>query len=244
VLTTGRKVSIAALAITAAGLAACGKSPSTDAAQQDLQRDLQLASATTMNLAGGQVDSALLVTMETQPRGVPQAAKTVKKGAGTRAVRSETPTVLATPDVDVAAVEESEEVQAENIAPSPEPTNEPVAVAPRPVPVIVQTGGTGDYGTGTNGGGVLGGGIGRGGVVIRGGGVDGDNCDLHRGGRGGIVMRGPVYTIPRTTVPRPTGVYTRPRDTGSSVTTTSRPTQSGVARGAGGIATSARGRIR
>ena len=239
-LTTGRKVSIA-LAITA-GLAACGKSPSTDAAQQDLQRDLQLASASTMNLAGGQVDQALLVKMETQPQGVPQAAKTVKKAAGTRAIRSGTPTVLATPDVDVAAAEESDEVQIESIAPSPEPTNEPVAVAPRPAPVVVQAGGAGDYGTGTNGGGVLGGGIGRGGVVIRGGGVDGDNCDLHRGGRGGIVMRGPVYTIPRTTA-RPSGVGIRPPVSGSGGLATPRgPTQSGA--GPRGVATGMRSRIR
>ena len=216
--TSRNRVSIVALAFTAAGLAACGKAKSTDIAQQDLQRDLQLASASTMNLAGGRVDPALLSSLETQPRGTPEARKTVKKGAGPRAVRSETPTVLATPDVDVAAVEENDDVQAESIAPTPEPTNEPVAIAPRPTPVNLPAAGAGDYGVG-NGGGVFGGGSGRGGVVIRGGGVDGDNCDLHRGGRGGVV-RGPVY-IPRVTVPQRTGVTMRPSHIPSSGTTAS-----------------------
>lgn len=213
--TSSSRFSIVALAITAAGLAACGDARSSDTALQDLQdlqRDLQLASATTINLAGGQVDSSLLSSMETQPQGVPEAAKTVKKGAGTRAVRSETPTIMATPDVDVAASDESEEVQTESIAPSPEPTNEPVAIAPRPAPVVIQAGGAGDYGTG-NGGGVFGGGGGNGGVVIRGGGVDGDNCELHRnGGRrgGGMISGAPIY-IPSPNVPRTGGSSIRPR---------------------------------
>jgi hypothetical protein len=194
-VSTKLKLSIAALAI-AAGLAACSGGKATDTAKaDDFKRDLQLASSTTMDLAGGKVDPALLNSLETQPQGAPQAAKTIKKGAGSRAVRSKAPTVRATPETDVAATDESSEATTVATAPVPEPTHEPVAVAPRPVPIVVQAGDatSGDYGTSGNGGGVFGGGGGIGGVVIRGGGVDGDHCEPH-GGRGRT--RGPVYTNP------------------------------------------------
>jgi hypothetical protein len=194
---TTLKLSIAALAI-AAGLAACSGGRATDTAKaDDFKRDLQLASSTTMDLAGAKVDPALLNSLETKPQGAPQAAKTIKKGAGNRAVRSKAPTVRATPETDVAATDDhSEQVTTVATAPVPEPTHEPVAVAPRPVPIVVQAGDAtaGDYGTGGSGGGVFGGGGGIGGVIIRGGGVDGDHCEPH-GGRG-RTTRGPVYTNP------------------------------------------------
>jgi hypothetical protein len=226
--TMTRSLSIGALAV-AAGLAACADSRSTDTS--DIERDLQLASASTMNLAAPRVDPELLTSMETRPPGAPERASTVKRGAGTRAIRSETPTVEATPDVDVAAVDEVEaDVQTESVAPEAEQTNEPVAVAPRPAPVVVQAGNAGDYGTS---GGIFGG-SGGGGVVIRGGGVDGDNCELHRRGRGGQVLggRGPVYsppTVPRTggifiggTSPSRGGIGTRTMDRAGSVRSTVR----------------------
>ena len=193
------KLSIAALSL-AVGLSACRDGQAADVAQQDdFKRDLQLASSTTMDLAAPKVNPALLTLSETKPNGAPQTSKVVKKGAGNRAVRSHTPTVRAKADVDVAAVEETNDVvQTIAEAPVPEPTNEPVAIAPRPQPVsIPATVSGGDYGTGSSGGGVFGGGGGIGGVVIRGGGVDGDNCEIHTGrgrypGRvGGI--GGPVY---------------------------------------------------
>lgn len=193
------KLSIAALSL-AAGIAACGEGRATDTAkQEDFKRDLQLASSSTMDLAGPKVDPALLASLETKPQGAPQAALTVKKGAGNRAVRSNTPTVRATAETDVAAVDESSEVvEMVTNAPVPEPSNEPVAIAPRPTPVVIQSGGgAGDYGTSGNGGGVFGGGGGIGGVVIRGGGVDGDRCEIHD--RRGRTSRGPVYipSVPR-----------------------------------------------
>lgn len=211
------KLSIAALSL-AAGIVACGGGRADAAKQEDFKRDLQLASSSTMDLAGPKVDPALLASLETKPQGAPEAALTVKKGAGNRAVRSHNPTVRATPETDVAAVDESiEEVETVTIAPVPEPSNEPVAVAPRPTPVVVQTGG-GDYGTSGNGGGVFGGGGGIGGVVIRGGGVDGDRCEIHNGR--GRTRGGPVYipigggigtarmpsrpTFPQASRPRPT----------------------------------------
>jgi hypothetical protein len=189
------KLSIAAL-IVGAGLSACAGKGATDTAKKDdFSRDLQLASSTSLDLATPKVNPALLTSLETKPQGAPQAASTVKKGAGNRAIRSHNPTVRATPELDVAAVDENSD-QVTQIAEAPvATTNEPVAVAPRPspTPVIVQAGdGSGDYGTSGNGGGIFGPGGGLGGVVIRGGGVDGDHCELHGTGRGGT-MRRPVY---------------------------------------------------
>lgn len=194
--------SLSLLAIATA-IAACADA-NANATQDDLKRDLELASATTMKLATPQVDSSLLTSLETKPIDAPAPAKVVKKAPqGPRAIESETPTVESTPTEEVAAVEE-EQTQTETIAPAPAPeSSEPVAVAPRPQPSIIQAGGAGDYGVGTGGMGT-----GRGGVVIRGGGVDGDNCRPH-GRNGGIVTsRGPVY-IPSTVTPRGTRVITR-----------------------------------
>lgn len=193
--------SLALLAIAAA-VAACADA-SANANQDELKRDLELASATTMKLATPPVDSSLLTSLETKPNNAPAPAPVVKRGAGPRAVQSDAPTVEATPETDIAAVEE-EQTETETIAPAPAPeSSEPVAIAPRPQPTIIQTGGTGDYGVGNGG---MGGG--RGGVVVRGGGVDGDNC-RPRGRNGGeIVFRGPVY-IPQTVTPRGTRVVPR-----------------------------------
>jgi hypothetical protein len=196
------KLSIAVLSL-AVGVAACSEGRATEAAQQDdFKRDLQLASSTNLDLAGHKVDPSLLSSLETQPKAAPIAAVTVKKGAGNRAVRSQTPTVRATPTEDVAAIDDAaDEVVTIEEVPVPEPTSEPVAVAPRPTPVGIPAagGGSGDYGTSGNGGGVWGTGGGIGGVVIRGGGVDGDHCEIHGTGRGGR-MGGPVYvpSVPRT----------------------------------------------
>lgn len=210
---TTMKLSISTLAVfalfaLATGIAACSDARATETAQADeLKRDLELASATTMKLAGPAVNPALLNTMETQPMSAPTPATSVKRGAGTRAVRSNAPTVLAAPESE-AADETSVELEALASAPMPD-VSEPVAVAPRPTaPEVIATSlPAGDYGTGSGGGGVFGGGGGRGGVVIRGGGVHGDNCELHRRPRG-TTSRGPVYvpSVPiasQPTVSRP-----------------------------------------
>ena len=203
------KLALPALAVVAA--AACGDARANDATQNELKRDLELASATTMKLATPAVDSALLSAMETKPLRAPEPSTVVRRGAGTRAVRSETPTVEAEPELDLAAEGESEVTETVAAAPAPEPITEPVAVAPRPQPAIIQTGGAGDYGVGTGGMGGGGGGMGGGGggVVIRGGGVHGDNCEIHRRGGGGIYTRGPLI-IPQTTARTPST-----RNTGS-----------------------------
>jgi hypothetical protein len=188
------KLHLASLAVVVA-VAACSDASANDARNDELKRDLELAS-TTMNLATPAVDPALLSAMETRTLNAPAQATVVKRGAGSRAVRSQNPTVEAAPENDLAAVDETEQVETESEAPAPD-VSEPVAVAPRPQPVIIQTGGVGsagDYGVGT------GGGPGSG-AVLRGGGVHGDNCDLHRG-RGGVVYRGPVYIPQNPTVSR------------------------------------------
>ena len=204
------------VAAVAAVVAACGDARATDAArQEDLERDLDLASATTMALASAQVDSALLNSLETAPRGEPSAATTLKQGDGSRAVRSSSPTVRATPEVSAAAVDEDAQTETLAEAPAPEAL-EPVAVAPRPAPpVVIATGSpAGDYGTGGSDGGIFGGGMGGGGVIIRGGGVDGDNCELHtRGGRRGT-SRGPIYVPTVPVAAQPSGPQDRSRGVG------------------------------
>lgn len=184
--------------VVAASLIACRDARTTDTARDaELKSDLELAS-TSMNLAPNKVDPSFLDSLETRPQGAPKAATVVKKGHGPRVIASRTPTVRAAQDPEPAAAETADVTQTVAQAPAPD-VSEPVAVAPRPAPVDAQP--AGDYGTG--GGGVFGGGGGIGGVIIRGGGVDGDNCDLHtRGGRRGTT-RGPIYmpTIPVATQP-------------------------------------------
>lgn len=197
------RVALAALTLIgiAGAIAACSDARADgSAANSDLERDLELASAATLALAGRAVDSANLSSLETKPASAPETSRVVKRGAGPRAVRSTTPTVRATPDPVPAAADGEGEALAESAAAS---ESEPVAVVPVPAPVVIPAGApAGDYGSG---GGIFGPGSGRiggggTGVVIRGGGVDGDNCELHRRPRG---TRGPVY-VPVVPTSRPT----------------------------------------
>ena len=240
---TSMKLSISAF-VLAAGVSACAGKNATDLANQDdFKRDLQLASST-VSLTTPKVDPSLL-TLETKPQGAPLTASVVKKGAGTRAVRSKTPTVKAAPQTDVAASDESSsqvDVLAE--APAPE-VSEPVAVAPRPSPVpVIQTSGdgSGDYGTSGNGGGIFGPGGGIGGVVIRGGGVDGDHCEIHGARRprntGGVYM--PPSRMPGTVIGSGGGMGTSRRGGmggigsrigGSGISSVSRPSGVTMRRG-------------
>jgi hypothetical protein len=204
------KLSLATL-VVAAAVSACADARATDA-DADLQRDLALASST-VSLAAPAVDPALLNSMETEPKGAPEKAPVLKKAEGSRAVRSRTPTVRAAPVEELAAAEETEEVaEVMDEAPTPEESTEPVAIAPRPEPVVIETAGAGDYGTGN--GGVWGNG-GRGGigVILGGGGIDGDNCELHRRRRPGTYS-GPVF-VPQAPIPTTGGTSVNlPRPTG------------------------------
>jgi hypothetical protein len=181
------KVTLVSLALigVAGAIAACSDARATETAKDaDLSRDLELASAATLALAGRGVDSANFASLETKPASAPEASNVVKRGAGPKAVRSKTPTVRATPMSEPATAEGEGESFAESVAAS---ESDPVAILPVPAPVAAPASApAGDYGSG---GGIFGsgdGGSGSGGrgVVIRGGGVDGDNCELHRRPRG------------------------------------------------------------
>ena len=211
------KVTLASLALVgiAGAIAACSDARATETARDaELSRDLELASAQTLALAGPVVDSANLASLETKPIAAPQAAPVVRRGTGTRAVRSKAPTVRATPVAEPAAAAGEGASMAEEAS---QAESEPVAVVPLPAPAPVPAAPAGDYGSG---GGIFGDDRGRigggtGGVVIRGGGVDGDNCELHRRPRG---TRGPVY-VPATIIPSGAPRTARPSrgTTGGSV---------------------------
>lgn len=216
---TSIKVTLASLAliVIAGAIAACSDARASESVKDaDLSRDLELASAATLALAGRAVDSANLASLETKPLSAPERATVVKRGAGSRAVRSKAPTVRATPEPEPAASEGEGESLAE-VATLDE--SEPVAMVPLPAPVAIPASGpAGDYGTG---GGIFGPGDGRiggggSGVVIRGGGVDGDNCELHRRPRGGT-SRGPIYVPVVPTTSRPTAVNRPSRGGGISI---------------------------
>ena len=151
----------------------------------DLQRDLQLASTSTLKLANSTVDPAKFGRLETQPQSAPQVASHLRKGAGPKAITSRTPDLKATLIPQVAALNISQ-IQTEAPAPALTPTMDPVATLPAPgsAPGLPGTDGVGD--ANGQGDGNSSGGYGpRIGVVIRGGGVDGDHCEPH--GRGPLV---------------------------------------------------------
>jgi hypothetical protein len=156
------------------------------AADGDLQRDLQLASASSLELAPTSHAVATVSPIEAPSEAAPERATRPKRSStGTRALRSRKPVVHAAPEPEVAAAsEEAQPSEVTDVATSADATAQTPAglsadaggvALPRPtaVPVSYPAGG-GDSG----GGGILGGIFG---AVIRGGGVDGDHCQIHRG---------------------------------------------------------------
>ena len=176
----------------------------------DFAKELEKADAAGLQLASQQSAKQFSLS-ETVPETKPEA-KTVTKRApsGNKAVRSKTPTVKAAPE-NVAAdvVEEIPDMTVMAQSSAPTHVEAPVPTTPEPSPATspapAQDQGPilrGGSGTGASGNG---GGIGMGtaigvifGSVIRGGGVDGDNCDP-RGAHGGRVptsVQRPVYGTP------------------------------------------------
>ncbi len=190
---------IAAMSAALLALAACGRTK-TDAKNDALSKDLQLASSS-IDLATTRPNNITLSPVEEMPLSKPERARSLKKAAGPKAVRSHTPTVRATPTTEAAAEQPAPQTQTVE-APSPVPEAAPApslppATRPSPAPIPGPDPGTGraqgDGGGSTIGailGGILGG-------VILGGGVDGDRCEPHGGRRGrgpyggGVIV--PVY---------------------------------------------------
>jgi hypothetical protein len=154
--------------------------------------DLQRAQAAGLDLAQAQGANKYALT-EIAPESKPQPSKSLKSGSGPKAVRSKSPTVKAAPEPVAAEVaEDIPEVQVIQTAAAPTPAVINVPAVPRPVPQTAPGSGS-DQGPILAGG--TGGGIGMGGIfgaIIRGGGVDGDNCDPRPNAR--PPMRTPVYS--------------------------------------------------
>lgn len=162
----------------------------------DFAKELEKADAAGIQLAQSQTAKPFSLS-ETVPETKPEAKTVIKRASsGTKAVRSKAPTVKAAPE-NVAAdvVEEVPDltVVAQSTAPTQTEASAPVAPEPspatRPAPAQDQgpilRGGSGAGSAGNGGGTGMGTAIGViFGSVIRGGGVDGDNCDP-RGRRGG-----------------------------------------------------------
>lgn len=172
-------------------VAACSSGERKDSAlSNDLQQDLALAT-TSVALPASPANANF--ALETAPPSAPEPATKLRRSPGRRAIHSEVRTVAAAPDPTPAPTEEMS-IPVSQTPSTAESTGDPHATVegvplPRPtaIPVSLPASGPGPEVIVQDGrtGGVLGG-IG---AVIRGGGVDGDNCEIHdRRGR-----RRPVY---------------------------------------------------
>jgi hypothetical protein len=209
---------ILAMASLAAVAVACGRSeqPKDQAMDQALMSDLESAAAPTSALASSQFKPTQIVSAielgESPHARAPERSAAPARRATPRAA-APAPKVKT---VDPAATEPVPEPVLVAAAPAaaPAPTAEPAttpapittpAAGPRPTPnpvhipepvvrepIPVGRGGRGGIGTiGTIGG-----------VIIRGGSIgDDDHCEIHPGGRGGIMINVPSPVI-RPTFPR------------------------------------------
>ena len=162
------------------------------AADGDLQRDLQLASTTSIELAPVGRPVATISAIESPPSATPERSVRPKRSrTGSRVVRSRTPTVTAAAEPEVAeSTDYGESAVTTELAAAPAEANAEApadggVALPRPtaIPVAYPTGG-GDAGTYDPGPG----------TVIRGGGIDPDHCQIH-GGRGRAGP--PIFRQPR-----------------------------------------------
>lgn len=187
--------SIALLAVlataTGVGLSFTRSAKSAPAADPQLARDLELAAADLPAASLG-VTNAL----ENAPISAPEVKPVPREGAGSRVTRARrAPTIRSAPAPEPAETEVAASPmvltpisgQAERSEGSTEGVALPAPVAtPYPGTGSSDNGGWGRGGSGGGSGGMGGGIIG---VVLRGGGVDGDNCEIHDRGR----ARPPVY---------------------------------------------------
>lgn len=170
--------------IGAAGLIVAACSGKSKTMSDDLKKDLDLASSSDgLTLAGSasqgsQVVSAIERTTPPAPKQVARSQRVVKHKPAPKAPPA--------PVVAQAAVEESEEIESQPVIETPAPTESAPAASPRPHPVEMPSGSGVQVGRGggSNTGAVLGGIIS---VVLRGGAVDGDECDPRTDGRRGRI---------------------------------------------------------
>jgi hypothetical protein len=160
-------------------VAAC--SNKTGVMSDELKKDLATASTSsnainlgTPQTAGTQIVSAIERTTPPAPRQIAPSQRVVKHRAAPRGLPA--PVEVQRADVSPQVEPQPEEVRPTPVNPSPLPS-------PRPQPVATTTGSgrAEGNGGGSNIGSILGGIFT---VVIRGGGVDGDNCDPRTEGRG------------------------------------------------------------
>jgi hypothetical protein len=177
----------------ALALAACsGKDKVSDDFQKDLER-ASTASEITLPATqpATQVVSAIERTTPPAPRRVAQSQRVAKHRPA--------PTRQPAP-VEVERADVSTEVEPAPVEPSPAPATEASLPSPRPQPVATNGGGAGDGGVGTgrgtsgNTGAIIGSVIG---AILRGGVVDGDDCDPRTDGRnrGGILINNRIPVI-------------------------------------------------
>ena len=161
------------------------------AADGDLQRDLQLASTASIELAPAGRPVATISAIETARSATPErSARPKRSRSASRVVRPRTPTVTPAAEPEVAeSTDDAESAVTTELAAAPEEANvEALAdggvALPRPtaIPVAYPTGGSdpGTYDPGP--------------TVIRGGSIDPDHCQIHgRRGRAGP----PIFRQPR-----------------------------------------------
>lgn len=157
----------------------------------ELKKDLEVASTSNaINLAtqqtpGSQVVSAIERTTPPAPKRIASSQRVAKHTAAPRGIAA---------PVEVQKADISTEVETQPVEVAPAPVDPAPLPSPRPQPVASTTGSGRDEGRGggSNIGSVLGGIFS---VVIRGGGVDGDNCDPRpSGGHTAVNNRIPVIT--------------------------------------------------
>lgn len=164
--------------IGAAGLIVAACSGKDKAMNDDLKKDLDLASSSdgitlaTPAAKGSQVVSAIERTTPPAPKRVAQSQRVTR--------HKPAPTLPAPVEAQKATV--SEEVAPQPVAVVPAPADPTPSESPRPHPIESPSGAGTQVGRGggSNVGTILGGIIS---VVLRGGGVDGDECDPRTDGR-------------------------------------------------------------
>ncbi|HEU4629899.1 MAG TPA: hypothetical protein VFS08_09130 [Gemmatimonadaceae bacterium] len=190
-------------------VAACGREPAVDQAlSADLQRDLDLAKATSVELASAASRTPAVVSaVESAPAGRARTGDRAPKPAPRRqAPPAPAPVAEPTPDVgETPIASDAEEVTAttgEELAPAPEAAAPEIAETPAasPEPEVVSGPQVTPEGVGSGrprdpgGWGDIG--VGGGGVVLRGGGIgDDDHCEIRP--PGGVRLPGGIFGSPR-----------------------------------------------